>query len=228
MFFWRKKRYENAFSEMNPKWTRKWDKIKLETSAKPSEPAGNHKIHKEKFSQESSSNRGPPAWARQPVFGKQALGQVFQSWAQNLDRFLWTGFFQVCISDRTVKQDWKTGNRASNKFLDRTGIRSEFLSSFKTCLNFCFLSFDPVLLSCLKNRSEKTLSRVFRQDKVPLSCLRTCPRTCFLSWKPVLPVCLKNDPVKNLSSSPSRFRAQDWKACLLSLFFFEYRLPRTC
>ena len=30
-------------------------------------------------------------WA---VFKKQAGGQAFYSWALNLDRFIWTGFFQ--------------------------------------------------------------------------------------------------------------------------------------
>jgi hypothetical protein len=64
----------------------------------------------------------------------QAYGQVFHSRALNLDRFLWTGFFQSRISDNM-----------------------SVLS--KTCQRFCFLSFNTVLFSCLKLGSEKSLSR---------------------------------------------------------------------
>ena len=40
-------------------------------------------------------------WHRQPVFLKQDQRQDFYSWAKNLDRFLWTGFF----SKRYLRQE---------------------------------------------------------------------------------------------------------------------------
>jgi hypothetical protein len=53
---------------------------------------------------------------QQPVYKKkQADGQVY-SLALNLDRFLWTGVFEDCISDRMTEWGKKRENRISDRF----------------------------------------------------------------------------------------------------------------
>ena len=47
----------------------------------------------------------------QPVYKKQAAGQVFNRSALNRDRFLWTGYFQGLVSGRNAELGSKTGNR---------------------------------------------------------------------------------------------------------------------
>ena len=55
-----------------------------------------------------------------------------------------------------VWKAFKTGKRTADRFSNRTGTRYGFLSCLTACLRSCFLSFNPIILSCLKNRPENT------------------------------------------------------------------------
>ena len=64
---------------------------------------------------------------------KQANGQVFYFWTVNLSWFLSTSFFQSRITDRKIKQDWKTGKRIFDRFSKRTECLGKTLFCCLTC-----------------------------------------------------------------------------------------------